>query len=135
MKLDLDCVRDVLLFLESNLSVDDNGYAQGLTLDNVCSGDLGEKYERGTIVYTFQKLIEARFVTAVDVSTLNGFNLQFSGSSGITFAGHNYLDSIREKDIWDKVRSQLAKVGGSVPLSVASALGTEYLKRLLFPSA
>ncbi len=135
MKLDLDCVRDSLLYLEENLIVGDDGFVKKLSLNKLCGGELGDKYERSTIIYTLQKLLEAGFITAVDLSSDNTFNLVFMGGNGITYSGHAYLDSVREKATWDKVRTALAKVGGSAPLSVVSALATEYLKGLLFPSA
>lgn len=42
--------------------------------------------------------------------------------AGLTWAGHDFLDSVRSPDVWDKTKAAAAKVGGfTVDILVASA--------------
>lgn len=42
--------------------------------------------------------------------------------AGLTWAGHDFLDSVRSPDVWDKTRAVAAAAGGfTVDLLVATA--------------
>ena len=50
---------------------------------------------------------------------------------GLTRQGHDFLDSIRDKEIWGSVKAKLAKVGGSASVDVLKALAIQSAKELL----
>lgn len=44
--------------------------------------------------------------------------------SGLTWAGHDFIDSVRDQDVWEKTKSIAARAGGfTVEILVASAKG------------
>ena len=51
--------------------------------------------------------------------------------TGLTWEGHDFLDSIRDDSTWAAVKKQLAKVGGSAPLDLIKPLATQYLRSKL----
>lgn len=89
MKLNIDCMRDVLLIMEE------------IELNNPLSfNSLKEKlpeYERNDLAYTCLKLYEAKFITMKYHqlrTSLSIFEL-----NDITYEGHQFLANIRDKNI------------------------------------
>lgn len=93
MKLNHNCVRDMLLFLEKEL------YDKPLKIQNIANS-FEKIYTEDEIVYTFQKLEEAKFIVTSSDKVCNKHSLVKT----ITWKGHNFLDNIRD----DKI-VQLAK--------------------------
>jgi hypothetical protein len=101
MKRDMDFVRDILLKIE--------GSNEGVT--SIKALGLAESgtpaYER--LAYHVEMLIEeAGFVRGVDASSMDGadwLNLR------LTWRGHEFLDTIRDPDIWRRTKQGAEKVG------------------------
>ncbi|MCT2540566.1 DUF2513 domain-containing protein [Sedimentimonas flavescens] len=47
----------------------------------------------------------------------------------ITWAGHDYLDAVRDQGVWDKTKSAVAETGGSASLEIVKALALGFLKK------
>ena len=58
MKLDLDCIRDVLLALEAHLKYDDELTIDSISLEDFCQFPEVDEYSTETILYTAEKLHE-----------------------------------------------------------------------------
>lgn len=104
MKLIHDCVRDVMLNIENNLK--DNSILQTTSIqkDN-------DKYSIEDINYTCKKLAEANYITIE----------QYIGGEiivcSMTFAGHQFLDNIRDNKIWKQTKKEAAQISGiSLPI-------------------
>lgn len=100
MKRDMDLVRNILLAIEaSNQS----------PLDWV---DLpkfpGQDDE--VISYHVALLAEADLVLAQDISTDDGFEVR---ATRLTWNGHEFLDSVRDPEIWRRTKEGAAKIGGA----------------------
>lgn len=65
-------------------------------------------YESEEIVYTVSKLIEAKYLNAKSVHSLQGENHLILS---ITWDGHHFLDTIRPQTIWDTTKSTALKLG------------------------
>lgn len=111
MKFNLDCARDILLYLES-LPFGKTTTVQ--LLSNVLS-----QYEHDEVVYSCLKLYEANFITAQPIKAIGYTTIQLRTVQDITFAGHEFLNSVREKTIWDKTKS-IAKIIGASSLKVTA---------------
>lgn len=109
MKLNYDCVRDVLLAVENAETIDENLSLTPLKVVELFDG-LPE-YKDNEILYTVEKLKEAGYINAV-VSFAAGHYIDGFISS-ITYSGHEYLDNIRDPKVWRKVKSVLAKAGAT----------------------
>ena len=122
MKLDLDCVRDILL------SIEKRSYGETV-LPNSLSEEL--KYDSEVINYALLKLCEADFIDA-HVLELDGVFPSVTQIYDITFAGHEFLNNVRANKIWSKTKSVLSEIGsGSLQLASQIAVGvlTEIIKQ------
>ncbi len=129
MKLNTECVRDVLLALEDNLRLDYKG-----DIVPFCTSDLAElealsKYPESEILYTVKKLEEGGFLETRPDTEDPAFGW-FMGDCGITYKGHEFIASIRPQPVWLKVGKKVAKASGSVALNVLAALAEEAAKEL-----
>ncbi len=109
MKLDIACIRDILLCLEEHLVLTDELEYKFLELSEICQTGNLQKYSNSQIAYTICKLEEADFISA---SVQYGNNsIDFIAVSSITFAGHQFLDTIRPESVWSKIHSISEKTG------------------------
>lgn len=97
MKLNLDCMRDILLVMES------------LELNHRLSfRDLIRKlptYSQDVLQYSCAKLYEARMIDATAVN-LNGLSTPYIAELvDITFPGHQFLEKIRDDERFSKTKS------------------------------
>lgn len=149
MRLNLDCVRDVLLTVERCIVVDDNGCVHmvgcaasydeefGYMSDNIMWTKLIDQpelvaYTKADILYTLLKLIEAEYISVHKYYGVPNEHLYyFTDNDGITFSGHQFLANIRDKGVWTKVKQILSKHGADAALSVVSGVATEVITRAL----
>jgi len=124
MKLDLDCVRDILIALEETIVVDDSGAlspgsynAKILKAHPRVSG-----YPAAQIMYTLRIMRDGGLVSFS--FTPKGDSLQFGAlhTDGITYAGHQYLAAIRDDTLWAKARKKLAEIGGTATTNFVTAV-------------
>lgn len=122
MKLIHECVRDVLLDAEENLSL----------FGSISSSDIQtrlSKYSHDDIYYTCLKLNEAGFIKT---------DFYLSGTAEIeeiTYNGHLFLDNIRDDNVWKKTQNILSNftstslgIVQNVAVQVISSIITNSLK-------
>ncbi|MGI2294179.1 DUF2513 domain-containing protein [Paenibacillus sp. GXUN7292] len=124
MKLNHDCVRDILLTIESELDVD--GFMLSTKLqehDNLA------KYSYKEILYCSIRLREAGFIETIgtDITSSVGRILKIRG---LTYDGHLFLDNVRDNSRWSKVK-ETAKSSGVVAINLLAALAETYAKKAL----
>lgn len=119
MILDRDCVRDLLLTIESD------SFNNTLFLGQICENTRMKSYSKETVTYVIQKLQEANYINA-SILIADGAPYQVAVSS-LTWEGHNFLDNVRDPSIWDKVKSRSSKLN-SVSLPLLSELGLSFVK-------
>lgn len=119
MKLNHDCIRSILLEIEKKPCFDED--LQIVTTDVSDIFTSLDKYSDQEILYCLQRMIEAEII----IATLNFASGAFvSGSiTAITSKGHEYLESIRNHKVWQKVKEKLTKAGSmSFELIMSAAL-------------
>lgn len=115
MRLNHNCIRDMLLYLEDNL------YDKPLKIRSIAS-NFEKDYTLDEIVYTFQKLQEAKFITTTYESECS----KHSHIKSITWKGHNFLDNIRDTKVISLAKKAL-KDFKSVSLEVIANVCSELL--------
>jgi hypothetical protein len=120
----MDLIRELLLLLEEQpLRAGD-----GLTFSY---GDIAERlpaYTYDQVYYHLQLLLEEGFIEPRDNQGMD--TLVYSGMS---WRGHDFLDSVREPERWKETKGIAAKVGGwSLDLltGIAKTLAKQELKKL-----
>ncbi len=119
MKLDHNCVRDLLLYLEDNLKYNDKININNLTLKN---------YNKQTLMYTADRLIEAEYINPLICWNCNEQHVIIVKS--ITYQGHQFLDTIRDKSVWETTKSKISKFT-SVSLPIIQQVASNYIKSKL----
>lgn len=101
MQLNYDCVRELLLVLESELVMDDDLHYPDISLEKIC--ELLPDFSKQEIAYTSLKLGEAEYI---EMNPINADSVIVTiRYYGITFDGHQYLDSIRDSKVWNDLKS------------------------------
>lgn len=123
MKLNHDCVRDSLLVIERDFSLNEmvrlNEFEK--------TPDLA-KYSRDELLYCLSKLYEANFIHAKEIRTVEG--LQDIFIQELTWEGHAFLDNIRDPKVWKMVREKVSFLK-SVSIPVTAELGSKIVKNFL----
>ncbi|MEF2608233.1 MAG: DUF2513 domain-containing protein [Faecalicoccus sp.] len=118
MKLDHDLVRLVLLEIEDKTTIKDDLQISDFSIPN---------YSNEEITYTIQKLNEAGYINAKIKSFIGG-SVFFVDS--LTWDGHQFLDNIRDDNVWDKTKGILSKFS-SASLSIASDVAANVITKLI----
>lgn len=126
MRLDINCVRDIMLTLEDALVVDDCGNVEPFSVDQLAV--LLPKYRRGEIIYTVRKLIEAGFLNQYAGTS---DSIWFYGDSGITYKGHDFIASVRPQPVWLAIGKKAARSSGSLGLNLLASVAEEAAKAFL----
>lgn len=100
MKLNPDCIKDILLFVEENT---DSINCFVNTCDIV---DALSKYDENTICYHINKMDEANLFE--HVSRADG-GIILSVDS-LSLSGHNFLKAIQNETIWNKFKNSLSNL-------------------------
>jgi hypothetical protein len=124
MKRDLELVRAILFALEP-LSVDFDhpatlslGHPSPLVLDG---------YTPEQVAYHLRIMGQGDLVIRGAFSNSTPDSFQFFG---LTWAGHEFLDEVRDPDTWSKVKKGASKVGG-IGFGLAIELAKAYAKQKL----
>ena len=111
MKLNSDCIRAVMLSLEDLLVIESdergNLYMPSVTLNDLCTS-LAD-YPVEDIYYSLLNLDQAGYICFRGQYASGGI-LIHGEVSDITFAGHEFLGRVRDKERWSAVKAGLAKV-------------------------
>lgn len=138
MKMNYDCIRDVLLSLEEILSVEETTYDLGegeetyfafsfTDVNRLVKLDRLKQYNKKDIFYSVAKLNEAGFIEAQPV---NGDNMCGYLISDITYTGHEFLQSIKSDTVWDNVK-KISKKVGSISFPIISSIASSVLSKLI----
>ncbi|MBX0320315.1 DUF2513 domain-containing protein [Shouchella clausii] len=122
MKLNKDCIRDTLLLLEDYLPVE--ALKQPIHIRTIYEDNkMHTTYSADDFIYTINKLSEAGYLNSSFLT--NGIHIH-----SLSYDGHEFLDSIRDDSVWNKVKSKTTKVAG-VGLPIIKELGLAYTKQKL----
>ncbi len=119
MKLNQDCIRDLLLYLEENLKLNDYLSISNISLKNYSSEEL---------LYTADKLYEAGYLKC-SRKVYDNTDLMIFVSS-ITYSGHQFLDNIRDDKVFAKTKSILSGFK-SVSIDIISETASKVITNLI----
>lgn len=113
MKRDMDLIRELLLKLEAlPMRPGSVAHIQSDAAEVQVNG-----YDIGQIEYHLSLIEKAGLIDTGGVNPMMGI-----GFRSLTWSGHDFLDSVRSPDVWDKTKKVAAAAGGfTVDLLVATA--------------
>ena len=121
MKLNPDCIRDVLLYLEENLKIENCQKFSQVTLHQLKQGL--NKYSEDDVFYSVYNLHQIRFIEG-NIKDANNIKMYFCEIYNITWNGHQFLNTIRPKSVWEATKTGATKLG----IMSMSALSTISMK-------
>ena len=136
MRRDFDVIRDILIAVEEKAPVNvrdelrdflpESGYLADYTSPEVADGKTvdGVHWLVGPAKwYHANLLIEAGYVKHDPTDTCQLI--------GLTWGGHDLLDSLRDDNVWEQVKARIEPVGGNVSLAVLKAVADNIAKAIL----
>jgi hypothetical protein len=141
MKLNYDCVRDVLLTLEDTLDIKELTYNLGegeeshfnfstTDIEIIAKHERLKSYPKTDIFYSIHKLYEADYIVAGQV---NAENLTRYLIQDITYNGHEFLQSIKSDTVWNDVKKVSSKVG-TMSFPIISSIASNVIAKLISTS-
>lgn len=113
MKLNPDCVRDTLLFLEDQLAIN----CKNNTFEFITLNELTEQmaksynYSEEDIWYTVYNLRQIHFIDG-KFSDSGNHKMIVCNIENITWNGHQFLETIRPNTIWEATKNKAKQIGG-----------------------
>ena len=118
MKRDLDLIRKILLEIETQCD------APGKRISKL------PEYSEYEFAYHLNLLCEAGLITGARAK-LSGRHYPLVTPTGLTWAGHDFLDACRDEGIWTKAKEKLKDIGDSATFEVIKTVLTQLaLKQL-----
>lgn len=101
MKLNPDCIRDILLVIEEKST-----FSNFVWFEDLQKSNLSQKYDLETILYHVRQASESGLL--LDVNSFAGGNFYIKDLSP---KGHEFLADIRKDTNWAKTKEIASKVG------------------------
>ena len=111
MKLNPDCIRAVLLEIENSweLRLDDSGNIRKESMNLVALNNALPDFDKRDVFYSVLNLQQAGFLDAKIQYAANGM-VYYCSINHMTYAGHQFLDRIRDTKNWSKIKAGLDHV-------------------------
>ena len=116
MELKHECVRDVMLYLESNQKLHEIISSNSIKID---------KYSYDDILYSIMKLTEAGYIDASKPDFCS-----IAPIKGITYSGHMFLDNIRDDNVWKETTKTISGLK-SVSLDIISQVAAAIILKMV----
>lgn len=113
MKRDMDLVREILLAIEG-----------GQSSLQATAGLPGSDAEPAAVEYHVNLLRQAGLVEVMSTSLGGSYHFR-----GLTWEGHDFLDTVRDPEVWKRTKDGASKMGGWT-FGLLKDLGTAYLKHV-----
>ena|SRR3712207_3013464 len=121
MKRDMDLVRDILFALGKGTDL----YLKPEGLD--VQGFATEEVRSHLILLGDAGFVSSFPMPSTNLNGLKSFAKGRIGTYRLTWQGHEFLDTVRDPEIWRKTKAGAAKVGG-LGVEVLWGLAKEYVK-------
>lgn len=124
MKLNYDCIRDILLTIEEIPNRKDE-----LILANFKSYKKLSKYNEDEIQYNALKLLQEEYVTGLKISGDNTTTVLLL--TDLTWSGHELLNNIRSETVFNQTKEKIIKSVGSASLTIFQQLASAIVLKTL----
>ena len=120
MRLNHECVRQIMLLIESDIP-----YNHYLTKSGLINNERLSSFTEEEILYAILRLNEAGFINC-NIQPADGIPIYNLFLSGLTWSGHEFLDNIRDNKVWAFVK-QIASKTTSASLPILAQLAATKL--------
>ena len=124
MKLNQECVRQIMLTIESDIP-----YNHYLTKYDLINNEHLSSFSEDEILYSILRLDEAGFINC-DIQPADNIPIYNLILSSLTWSGHQFLDNVRDPEVWRKTKAVTSKLA-SVSLTLISNIASEVIVRMI----
>ena len=119
MKLNHDCIRDVLKQVENDMHFKEMKQSLSLNIDG---------YSHDEVTYTLMLLVDSGYVVG-DIRKYNdgAVNVLYKH---LTMKGHELLDNIRDDNVWKSTKEKLNKIS-SVSIGIINDVASQIISNIL----
>lgn len=110
MKRDMELIREILLLIEAD------------SFDGSIEGYDSEIVEKHMKLLIAEKLINRNSV---------GIGGKFATTTELTWAGHEFIENLRQKEIWNTIKTEFKEESVSTILGVAKQMAENFAKKKL----
>lgn len=112
MKLDVECIREILIYLENNLDFIEGTYKHNNIGRSKIVKDLHSTkgLDKDLLAYAIEKMCESHIIEA-DIIIGSCHGMTHCNIYDISYQGHQFLDSIRPESIWEKTKNIANSIG------------------------
>lgn len=114
MRINIDCLRDVLLYCINNLDYIENGYiwkCEVVELKDIYKSEDLQQYPKKDIMYSVLKLKESEYIKTSCEDPKEETYINDCVIMDVTMKGHQFAETIKEPTVWEKTKSIANKVG------------------------
>jgi hypothetical protein len=115
MQRSMGLIREILLQMETH---PDGNFGK---IPNV------EGFSAEQIGYHVYLMVDGGLVQGIDTTSINPASPSFIPTN-ISWQGHEFLDAVRDKNVWDRVSATAQAKGGSLSFEVLKALAVQMIK-------
>lgn len=137
MKRDLDLIRHILLTLESDDFSQKTRYTVGTFVDDTLSDESDDRRQNSPYTQEFARvsghinlLLDEGFIEATVFPQLNAGYDDFI-IERMTSLGHDYLDSVRDENVWSKTKEKLGSMINTVSLATITDVAQACIRQML----
>lgn len=124
MKLNYDCVRDIMLAIEEIPTTADR-----LNFSEYKSNKYLNEYSEDTLKYHIKLLKDENFIKAYVIIADDSYYVDTLND--LTFKGHEMLNNIRDKNVFNTTKEKISKTVGSASLSIFVQVAGQFIKAQL----
>lgn len=137
MKLNYDCIRDVLIYLEKQdyYIASEDQYIESNPIEITKMAEDLPEYSFVDLYYTLKNLDEADYIELLEIGADCG--IIDASVNRITFKGHEFLERIRDSARWTTVKKVLSSVKdyslsaiGAIASGVTGAMIDKYIQHI-----
>lgn len=112
MRLDIECIREILIYLENNLDFIEGTYKHNsIGMTNVIKDlHLTKDLDKNLLAYAIEKMCETHIIES-DISIGSNHSMIHCDIYDISYRGHQFLDSIRPESIWERTKNIANSIG------------------------
>ena len=120
MRLNNDCIRDILLYVEDNTDLEKSV----IDIDKL-SEALSNKYNENALYYHIKMISQADLVDNVFFAEDRPYTI-----SSLSWEGHQYLDNIRDEKVWNILKDKTKDLS-SVSLKILIPVASKIIENML----
>ncbi len=137
MKRDLDLIRHIMLILEADDFSQKTRYTVSTFVDDTFSDDSDDRRQNSPYVQEFAR-VSGHIALLLDEGFIEAtiFPGSYEGYDDfiierMTSLGHDYLDSVRDDNVWSKTKEKLGPLINTVSLSTIIDVAQAYIRQML----